>query len=170
MQRHCFDCDGEAADAAEPLFSPRKLNPLSVLLNIGLIVAFGLLIWRAIKLQKEWNEAPDVVAIVIALKPPPPEPFPDEVTVSYTEPSGHEHQFVLGRTDYYGIAKIGDEINIRFLPEVPEKPLGPSRFRDVGFDFALPYGIVFLAAFSVLQLMISCGSLLIRVINKKPVS
>ncbi len=121
------------------------------------------------ELQKKWNEAPDVVAIVIALKPPPPEPFPDEVTVSYTDTSGNEHQFVLGRTDYYGIAKIGDEINIRFLPELPEKPLGPSRFREVGFDFALPCGIVILASYSVLQLMILSGSLLIRIINKKPI-
>lgn len=149
---------GERDETAEPLFSPRKLNPLSVLLNIGLIVAFGLLIWRAIELQKKWSEAPDVVATIIAVKPPPPEPFPDEATLSYSDTSGREHQVVFGRTDYYGIAKIGDEINIRFLPEEPEKPLGPSRFRDVGFDFALPYGIVILAAYSVLQLMISCGS------------
>ena len=50
--------------------------------------------------------------------------------------------------------KVGDAVNVRYLPDAPDKVLGPAAFGNVGFDTALPYGIGILAIFSLLQLIV----------------
>jgi hypothetical protein len=134
----------------------KKKHPLVTLWFVGLLVAFGGVIWRSFELQKRWSNAPNVFATVIAVDPPPPEMFPHDFTLSYLDSSGHNHEVQFNGHDYSGHIKVGDEIAVRFMPEAPDKPIGPNHFSDRGLDYALPciiaIGLVY--AFSHLLLML----------------
>ncbi len=132
-----------------------KKNPLVTLWFVGLLVAFGGVIWRSFELQKRWSNAPNVFATVIAVDPPPPEMFPHDFTLSYLDSSGLNHEVQFNGHDYSGHVKVGDEIAVRFMHEAPDKPIGPNHFSDRGLDYASPriiaIGVVY--AFSHLLLL-----------------
>ena len=144
----------DGVDPELPLI-PVKRRPIARLLLLGLFIAMGILVLKSIDMQRRWNNAPDVVAKVISVKPPPPASFPDEYTLGYVDEHGNEHQSVFRRMDIYGTPTVGDEVDIRYLPEAPNKPLGKSRFRDVGFEFAVPYGIGIFAIYWILNLLLA---------------
>ncbi len=132
---------------------PRAVKPSFArpILNIVAVLALGILAWRAITLQLRWNAAPDVPAIVVAVDPPPPEPFGNTFTVKYADPSGQQQQVVLDRMQFYVAPKLDEQVKIRFLPEAPDKPLGPNRIGDVGLNLAIPYACVIGMIYCVLQ-------------------
>ena len=74
--------------------------------------------------------------------------------MSFNDADGTERRQTLGHMQFLMTPKMGDEVNVRFLPGSPDKVLGPVAFRDVGFETALPYGIGILAVYSVLQLAV----------------
>jgi hypothetical protein len=113
----------------------------STLLTLAFFAALALVVWRAIHYQQRWNATPIVQGEVIAVKPPPPNPFPDEFTVVYRDPAGQQHQAVLKRWETYGPHKTGEQVDLRFLPEDPGHPIGPSRIGDIAFETYLPWGI-----------------------------
>ncbi len=133
--------------------TPRKRKSiLSVLLHLALVASIGGLIFSAIQLQQRWDRASEVPAVVVALDPPPPNPLPDKITVSFNDADGNEQRRTLGHMQFLTTPKLGDEVNVRFLPESPDKVVGPVAYRDVGFETAFPYGIGILAIYSILQL------------------
>ncbi len=137
--------------------SPIKRNRKSILsvpLHLMLIASIGVLIWWAIQLQRRWDAAIDVPAVVVALDLPPPNVLPSTVIVSFNDAGGKERRKTLGHMQFLSTPKLGDELNVRFLPESPDQVLGPVAFRDVGFDTAFPYGIGILAIYSILQLAV----------------
>jgi hypothetical protein len=128
---------------------------------LALFVSMAALIYWAIQSQRRWDAATEVSAVVVALDPPPPYPLPNDITVSFQDSSGTVHRSTLGYMQFLKTPQLGDEVNVRYLPEAPDKALGPIAARDVGFDMAVPYGMGIVAIYSVLQLIVS-GVLLLR--------
>jgi hypothetical protein len=152
-----------------PLYLVRARNPVSAstsrlqqLLLLAVFVAMGMTVWQAIRYQARWNAAPPVDGEVIDLKPPPPDPFPDEYTVEYQDQAGKKYRAALKRNDLYVTPKIGEKIEIRYLPEHPEQPLGPARYRDAAFEKFVPIGIGVAAAYWILVLTIPLAALIIH--------
>ncbi len=127
---------------------------LSVILHLSLFASIGILILWAMQLQRRWDAAPEVSAVVVAVTPPPPSPLPNDITVSFNDSRGAEHRQTLGFMQFPLTPKLGDEVKVRYLADSPDKVLGSVAARDVGFDSALPYGIGILATYSVLQLIV----------------
>ena len=105
-------------------------------------------------MQQKWDAAPEVPAVVVALDKPV---LPENITVSFNDSNGTEHRQTLGYMQFDMSPKLGDEINVRYLADAPDKVLGPGAIWDVGLNAALPYGIGILAIYSFLQLMIFGG-------------
>ncbi len=127
---------------------------LSVTIHCALVVSLGILVYWAIQLQRKWNVAPEVPAVVVALDPPPPHPLPERITLQLNDSKGTERRHTLGYMQFCMTPTLGDEVNIRYLPDAPDEVLGPVAARDVGFESALPYGIGILAIYSFLQLIV----------------
>jgi hypothetical protein len=127
---------------------------LSVVIHLALVASIGTLIWWVMQLQRRWDAATEVPAVVVAVDPPPPNVLPTYITLSFNDSAGTEHRPTLGYMQFEMTPKLGDEVNIRYLPDAPDKVLGPAAFRVVGFDSAFPYGMGILAIYSVLQLIV----------------
>jgi hypothetical protein len=143
-----------AASTAPTARNLQSISIFNVLIHVALVTAIGTLVWWAVQLQQRWDAAIEVPATVVALDPPPPNPLPDKVTVSFKDAGGNEQRHTLGFMQFMTTPKMGDEVNVKFLPESPKQVLGPVAFRDVGFETALPYGIGILAIYSSLQLLL----------------
>jgi hypothetical protein len=139
------------------LIRPRRAAPeaawLQTVLVLALFGGLGLLIWQAINYQLRWNAAPVVQGDVVDVQPPPPDPFPTDYTISYRDQSGAAHQVVLKRADVYVTPKVGETVEIRFLPESPDRPLGPARYRDIAVEEYVPRGIGIVAVYCVIQVI-----------------
>ncbi|HEV7281429.1 MAG TPA: DUF3592 domain-containing protein [Pirellulaceae bacterium] len=138
----------------------RPPNRYQQVLTIALMGAMGWLIWTAIDYQRKWSASPSVEGEVIAVEPPPPEPFPSEFTVAY-HVDGKEHRTVFGVADVYMTRAVGDKVDVRYLPDAPDQPMGPARVNDAAFLRFMPWGIGIFGAYLALQLLISIGSKLL---------
>ncbi len=127
---------------------------LVAMVHLALIASIGTLIWWAVQLQRRWDAATEVPAVVVALEPSSPKVLPLEITVSFTDSSGAQRRHTLGYTQFDTTPNLGDECTIRYLPDSPGMVLGASQYRSVGFDRAIPYGIGILAIYSFLQLIV----------------
>ncbi len=136
--------------------APIKRNRMSmwmVFVHLAFVASLGTLIWWAIRLQQRWDTAFEARALVVALDPPPPNVLPTSITVSFTDADGNERRHTLGHMQFLMTPKLGEEVNVRFLPESSEKVLGPVAVRDVGFATALPFGMGMFAVYSILHLI-----------------
>jgi hypothetical protein len=129
----------------------RRASVVPGALGSALAAALALLFWEAIGYQRQWNNAPVVEGRVIAVKPPGAT-FPDEFTIAYRDLTGGEHQVVFKPADVYVLREVGEKVEVRFLPETPDQPLGPARVRDAAFLKYAPWGIGIVAVYLVLQL------------------
>ena len=143
-----------AASMAATIRKRSRKTTLSLIIHLALAASIGILVWWASQLQRRWDGAIEVSAVVVALDPPPPSPLPNNITVSFNDSSGIEHRQTLGYMQFEMAPKLGDEINVRYLPGAPDEVLGPVAFRDVGFSSAFPYGAAIIAVYSVLQLIV----------------
>jgi hypothetical protein len=132
----------------------RRGSRFQLLAGLALMVGMALVVWRAIDYQRRWNEAPVVEGEVVDVKPPPPEPFPNEYTIVYHDKMGRRHQVIFQRADVYNIAKVGGKVEIRYLPEAPDEPLGPARVPDAWVERYIPWGIGVMVGYFVLQLAV----------------
>jgi hypothetical protein len=134
---------------------PKRRRLAGVILLVGFVMAMGCLVWQAMALQAQWNNAQETRATVVSVNPPPPAAFPDEYTLSYRDNLDAPHQVVYRSNQILGLPAVGDEVTLRFLVESPDKPLLEHQSRDVGFDFAMPYGIAILATYWILNLVVT---------------
>ena len=132
---------------------PQPTNYWVWIVNVLAVITAGWLVLATLRLQQRWNEAVVVEGVVVAVDPPPPEPFPDRVTVAYVDTKGVRRETLLKRADFYAASGIGDKMEIRYLLEAPDKPLGPARIREIAFDFAVPRVIGLFGMYLVLQLV-----------------
>jgi hypothetical protein len=143
-----------------PTSSERPTSWFQRLAGLALVVGIGVVIWRGVDYQRRWNEAPTVEGKVIRVSPPPPEPFPDQFTIAYQDQQGRQHQVVLDYTEIFSLSKIGDKVELRYLPEAPDKPMGPAAAASAAFDTYIPWGIGVVVSYFVLQLVAGIISLL----------
>jgi len=144
----------------------RPIGWLQSLLGVGLAVALVLLFWRAIDYQRQWNDAPVVEGEVIAVDPPPPEPFPMKFTIVYRDQAGGKHTTVFERADIY-VNSVGDKVDVRYLPAAPDQPMGPARVRDAAFIKYGPWGFGLLGAYFVLQVVLSVAGWTLKGLKAK---
>ena len=129
-----------------PLESAVKLG---LLLNAILVAAFfGKQAWEE---EKRWDNAPVVEADVVAVWPPPPEPFPNKFQLSFQDNSQTTHEVELGQNDVYGVPKVGEKITLRYLPESPQTVKGPAKIHDIAFERFVPYLLGTVAVYFVLH-------------------
>jgi hypothetical protein len=124
------------------------------LVHVAFVFVFGLLVWSAISLQRKWDEAAEVPAVVVALEPPPPHPLPNNITVEFRDSSGARRSTTLGFQQFERTPMLGDEVSVVFLPETPHHVLGPVAARDVGFSSTFPFGLGTLLAYTILLLLL----------------
>jgi hypothetical protein len=141
------------AHAKEPIQRLRK-SLARAFVNLALFLSIGVLVWWAISLQRKWDAAADVPAIVVGLEPPPPHPLPNSITVQFVDSAGAERHVTLGFQQFEMAPKMDEKVNVRFLPERPDHVLGPVAARDVGFSSAFPYGIGILVTYTIIQLLL----------------
>ncbi len=125
------------------------------------------LVWQGIEYQGRWNIATTVEGDVIDVKPPPPEPFPDEYTIDYSDSTGKQYQVVFKRNDVYVAPQVGEKVEIRFLPDSPGRPMGPARFRDAAFDKYLPLGLGVMAAYCISLFAIPVAGMILRRLGRQ---
>jgi hypothetical protein len=121
-----------------------------MLVAISAIAFFGRRSWEE---KKRWDNAPEVQAEVVALWPPPPEPFPSKFRVTYQDQLGKSHEVELGESDVYSTPQVGDRVALRYLPESPQTALGPIKFRDIAFDQFVPYLLGTIGVYFALHLI-----------------
>lgn len=134
-----------------------KSHPLETAVKITLLLAailvtafFGKQAWEE---QKRWDNAPEVEADVVAVSPPPPEPFPSKFQLAYQDESGTKHELELERNDVYGVPRVGEKVTLRYLRESPETVKGPAKVHDIGFERFIPYLLGTLAVYLVTHFM-----------------
>jgi hypothetical protein len=145
-----------------PRGGAQQASWFQTLLTFALFGAIGLLVWQAIDYQRRWNEAPVVPGDVLDVQPPPPDPFPTEYTIAYRDQAGTAHQVVLKRADVYLAPKVGENVEIRFLPESPAAPLGPARYRDIAVEKYVPLVIGIIAIYLVILIIVPVAQWLLR--------
>ena len=118
-----------------------------------MVAALGLLVWRAIDYQSRWNAAPVVEGTVVAVDPPPPDPFPSKFTVAYQDLEGNPHETVFGFADVYVTRAVGDKVEVRYLPGAPDEPMGPARVNDAAFLKFMPWGIAIVGVYLGVQIL-----------------
>jgi hypothetical protein len=136
---------------------------------MGLAAALVWLFWTAIDYQRRWNAAPVVEGEIVSVDPPPPNPFPMKFTVAYRDQVGLDRTTVFERADIYANS-VGDNVDVRYLPEAPDQPMGPARLNDAAFLKYVPWGIGIGAVYFVLQIVAGVAGLVMgRVQAKVPV-
>jgi hypothetical protein len=132
----------------------RRDSRFQLLAGLALVVLMAVVIWQGIDYQRRWDNAPLVDGEVIDTSPPPPEPFPRYFTIAYRDQQGRPHQAVLDYTEIFSLSKIGAKVQLRYLPEAPDKPKGSSAQR-AAFDKYIPWGLGVFATYFVLQFVMA---------------
>ncbi len=147
----------EVSEVVIPTKEPTRnslWSAASRLFNFTFVLLLGLLVWWAVFVQREWDELADVPAVIVGLAPAPPHPLPDKIAIQFVDSNGVQRLATLGVNHFEKAPKMGEEVRVRFLRESPEHVLGPVASRDIGFAMSLPYGVVILLAYSLLQLLL----------------
>jgi hypothetical protein len=93
-----------------------------------------------------WKNSKDVVGRVVSTKPEGP--FPDEIIVEYSIPESGKHSVTIPST-YTTAREIGQEVELLYLDEQPERAMTRIQIRDEGWSVSpyLLFGSVGLATF-----------------------
>lgn len=153
--------DSLTDDAPAAKRPPNRLQPI---LTLAMLASLGWLVWIGIQYQQKWNAAPTVEGEVVAVQPPPPDPFPSEFTVAYRV-DGKEYRTVFEPADVYLTRAVGDKVDVRYLPGTPDEPMGPARVSDAAFLKFMPWGIGIVGAYLALQLLLSIAGMILRAIS-----
>lgn len=140
---------------------------LSGLICFGLI--FGI-VWLGMQYQRRWNDAPTVEAQVVAIRPNAPDQIATEFDVRYSDQNGVEHHATVGLADVIVPKAVGDTVELRYLPDNPDQPLGLGRVHDAAFVKFFPWAIGVFAGYLVLQVVAAGVRKLLFVPTERPVS
>lgn len=141
-----------------------KSRPLERAIKAGMLLVavavaslFGRQAWQE---QKRWDESPEVQAEVVAVSPPPPEPFPEKFQLIYRDHLGEIHRADLDANQVYGVPKVGEKVSLRYLRESPKDYMGPVEIHDVGFNLFVPYLIGTVAVYLLFHIIVDSLALL----------
>ncbi len=152
----------DLSKALEPPKPPgaKLLGAMQTLLTMTCVVTIAAIAWQGAQFQQRWNNALKVEGTVVAVNPPPPVFWPDELTVEYADETGKTHQVVWKPADVYVTNAVGQKVDVHYLPEAPDKPLGPTRVHDAAFLVYVPYGIATMAVYLVLLVLLNVGAMI----------
>ena len=120
------------------------------------LICFGLIfciVWLGMLYQRRWNDAATVEAQVVAIRPNAPDQIATEFDVLYRDQNGVEQKATVGLADVIVPKAVGDNVELRYLPENPDQPLGPARVHDAAFVKFFPWAIGVFAGYLVLQVV-----------------
>lgn len=145
----------EVTPAAKPKSRANRL--LSRLALMNFLAILGAQIYRAYLAETRWSGAiPIEGEIVEAL--PKGDTFPKAYIVKYEPPNGGPQQVTIQSQYIGGIQPVGKKVEIRYLPNQPEKATSFWEAREHGFvDFIpsfLAIAAVYLGAFALLQIIV----------------
>lgn len=129
----------------------------SYVVNIGFaLVAIGVVLF-AIMEQQKWNNIPAVPAKMIAFDKANPKRNWDDYLFEYQDQTGAKHQVWFSLSDIYVPREIGDEIEVKFLPEKPQRAIAPSQFNNIGMGYGVAYlpflGVIWASANGLLKMI-----------------
>jgi hypothetical protein len=140
--------------------TPSRTSRFQILAGLALLLSMAIVVWQGIDYQRRWDNALAVDAVVIGVSPPPPDPFPDFFTIGYQDQQGQRHEAIMHHSEIFSLSKIGDKVQIQYLPEAPDAPLGPWGARSAGLDKYIPWGIGVIGAYIGLQFVAGIVSLI----------
>lgn len=114
---------------------PRRKPLTRLILSLVALVLIAApvgIVWRDLK---RWAAAPAVTGKVVRVLPEGP--FPDVVTVEYQDQANHTHQVDIS-TNYATARKVGDTVDLFYLPDAPERAMTRIQQRDEGWSVS-PY-------------------------------
>lgn len=130
------------APAGPPPLWVRTLQTASNVVYVALFIGVFLYTQQQ---QAAWNNAPRTPGTLVAIEPNDPKLKQDVYVFEYKDQAGKTHQARWTLADIYVPREIGSEVEVTFLPEAPDKPVGPARVRDIGMSNLFPYVIVLTA-------------------------
>jgi hypothetical protein len=110
---------------------------LAALILIALPIA---IVWRDLN---RWDSAVAVTGKVVRITPEGP--FPDIVTVQYHDQASQPHQVDIPTT-YATARKVGDPVDLHYLPDAPAKAMTRIQQRDEGWSVSPKLLLASLAA------------------------
>lgn len=115
--------------------APRRTPQTRLILSLVALILLALpigIVWRD---WQRWAAAPAVTGTVVRISPEGP--FPDVVTVEYQDQANHSHQVDIS-TNYATARKVGDPVDLFYLPDAPERAMTRIQQRDEGWSVS-PY-------------------------------
>ena len=110
--------------AKRPRSSKRVLQSLFALLAFIFLVVPGYIVYQDLT---AWKQAITVFGVVVETKPEGP--FPDEIVVEYSVANSVQHRVSI-RDTYTTARDIGDEVELIYLPNRPERAMTQIQARD----------------------------------------
>ncbi|MGV3607100.1 MAG: hypothetical protein ACO1RA_11905 [Planctomycetaceae bacterium] len=120
----------------------RALQVVSNVVFTALIIGLALYTQHR---QTTWNQAPRTRGTLVAIEPNDPKLKQDVYVFEYKDQAGNTHQARWTLADIYVPQEIGSEVEVTYLPDAPDKPIGPARVRDIGMSNLFPYIIALTA-------------------------
>lgn len=115
--------------------------------TLALMAGIGVLVWLGFRDQQRWHAAPVVEGTCTAVEEFATEGGLDVYVVEYRDGADARHTARWTLADLYVPLKVGDPVEVRYLPEAPDRPLGPFALRNVGFFQYVPYVLGLLGAY-----------------------
>lgn len=113
----------------------------------ALVIAAGFVANAAIRDQQRWRTSMVAEGKVIGKDEQDPTLF----VIEYQDSDRRVHQVKWTILDMYVPPAIGDTVDVHYLIEAPDQPLGPARVRDVTFLKYTPHVVGLMVAFTLLQ-------------------
>lgn len=107
--------------------------------TLALVAGIGMLIWQGFRDQQRWHAAPVVEGTCTAVEESAARGGLDVYVIEYRDGADVRHTARWTLADLYVPLEVGDPVEVRYLPEAPDRPLGPFALRTVGFFQYVPY-------------------------------
>jgi hypothetical protein len=135
----------------------RKATPrnwIVTLSTMAMFAAFGYITLLSIREQQQWHATPVIDGKVTAIEKDNGPHQRDTYVVEYDDRQGNPHQVRWTLADLYVPPQVGDTVEVRYLDEAPDAPIGPFQLRNIGFFRYVPYVLGVMGAY-VLVLIIA---------------
>lgn len=127
----------------------REMSFLQRVAIVLLMIAIGNILALAMKEQSQWSRAPTVEGIVKKVEQGEAKSSKTFYVVSYKDQQENEHEARMAQTEFYIPRAVGDTVQVRYLPEAPDKPVGIARVGDIVFIRYVPWALLALGVFGV---------------------
>ena len=114
-----------------------------------MFVAVACIGWLSFQDEKRWHQAPVVDGTVVAIEDADNPHKRETYVVDYHDSTGAAHQVRWTLADLYVPPMVGATVEVRYLEEAPDKPIGPMQLRNMGFFNYVPYILLVMGIYAV---------------------